>query len=788
VVKARTRMFARDLWHLRGQVGAAALVVACGVAAFVSMRGTYESLVATRADYYRAFRFADVFAQVERAPRSLAARLAEIPGVAELRTRVVKEVTLDVPGAEEPATGRLVSIPERPGPMLNGVHLRQGRWVQPGRDDEVIASEAFASANHLEVGARIGAILYGRWKTLRIVGIGLSPEYIYEVGGGTIFPDSRRFGVLWMGETALASAFDMEDAWNDVCVALARGAVEADVIARLDLELERYGGLGAYGRADQLSDRFISDEIAQNRVSSTYLPALFLAVAAFLLHTILSRLVSLQRTQIGLLKAFGYGNAAVASHYLKLAAVTALAGGLVGTLLGAQLGRAITHLYRDFYRFPRLAFEPSVSLLALTMAISLGAALIGALGALRRAASLPPAVAMRPEPPAAFRAGWLELSGLTGVLPSSARMIARGIARRSWRSVLSVLGIACAAGLLVVGGFFLDAIQYMMRVQFEAVQREDVTVIFNRALSNRVSHEVQRLPGVLRSEPFRSLAVRLRFQHRSRRVELTGLSAHEELRRLLDDRLEPVALPPGGLVLTRALAETLGVAPGETLTVEVLEGARPVLEIPVAGLVDEPVGVGAYVDEGALALLLGEQGSISGARLRVDAREMDDLYTTLKRTPAVSGIAIRDAMVKSFQEILDRSLVISTLLSTLFACAIAFGVVYNHARVALSERENELASLRVLGFTRREVAVLLLGEQGVLTLLAIPFGFALGVAVSWLLALRMSTELYRIPMVLTRPTFVFAFAVVCAASLLSGVVVARRLERLDLVAVLKRRE
>lgn len=787
-MKTRTRMFARDLWHLRGQVSAAALVVACGVAAFVSMRGTYESLLATRGDYYRALRFADVFVQLERAPRSLLSTLAEIPGVSELRTRVVKDVTLDVPGAEEPASGRLVSIPERPGAMLNGVYLRQGRWVEPGRDDEVIASEAFTNANHLAVGSRVGAILNGRWRTLTIVGIGLSPEYIYEIGGGTIFPDNRRFGVFWMGETALASAFDMEDAWNDLCVALANGAVEADVIARLDLALARYGGLGAYGRADQLSHRFISDEIAQNRVASTYLPGLFLAVAAFLLHTILSRLVSLQRTQIGLLKAFGYRNAAVGSHYLKIAGVTVLAGGVVGTALGMQLGRAITGLYRDFYRFPRLAFEPSLELVALTIAIGVGAATLGALGALRRAASLPPAVAMRPEPPAAFRAGWLERSGLTGLLPSSGRMIARGILRRGWRSALTALGIACAAGLLVVGGFFLDAIQYMMRVQFEAVERQDVTVIFNRALSARVSHELERLAGVLRAEPFRSAPVRLRFEHRTERVELTALRAGAELRRLLDARLEPVALPPGGLVLTRKLAETLGVAAGKTVTVEVLEGARPVLEIPVAALVDEPVGVGAYIDERALAPLLREQGSISGARLRVDAREIERLYGTLKRTPAVSGVAIREAVMKSFQEILDRSLWVSTLLNVLFACAIAFGVVYNNARVALSERENELASLRVLGFTRREVAVLLLGEQGVLTLLAIPFGFALGVSVSWLLALRMSTDLYRIPLVLTRPTFVFAFAVVSAAALLSGVVVARRLERLDLVGVLKRRE
>lgn len=787
-MKARNRIFARDLWHLRGQVAAAAMVVACGVAAFVSMRGTYESLFFARAEYYRSLRFADVFAQLVRAPLGLSARIGEIPGVAVARARVVKEVTLDVPGLAEPATGRLVGIPERPRPILNDLHLRRGRWVEPGRDDEVIASEAFAEANGLALGDRVGAVINGRWKSLSIVGVAISPEYIYEVGGGAIFPDSRRFGVLWMGEEALSSAFDMDGAFNDLSIALSAGAIESDVITRIDLLLARYGGLGAYGRDEQLSHRFISDEIAQNRVSSTYIPGIFLAVAAFLLHTVLSRLVSMQRTQIGLLKAFGYGNATVGAHYLKLATVTVLTGVLLGTAGGVYLGSELTDLYLDFYRFPKLEFRASPELVGLTLAISLAAAALGALGALRRAAALPPAVAMRPEPPAAFHAGVLERTGLSRVLPSSASMIARGILRRGWKSVLAVLGVACASGLLVVGGYFIDAIHYLLEVQFEVVQRADVTILFAEAESARSRYEVTRLPGVLRAEPFRSVAVRLRYEHRSRRVELKGLAAGSELHRLVDTRLLPVRVPPGGLVLTRKLAEVLGVSPGEMLTIEVLEGARPVREVQVTALADELVGVGAYMDEAALGGLLREQGSVSGAYLRVDPEESARLYALLKRTPAVRGVAIRDAVVESVQDILDRSIEVTMTINALFACVIAFGVVYNGARIALSERGNELASLRVLGFTRREVAFLLLGEQAVITLVAIPLGFALGVGVCWLLAVRMSTELYRIPVVFTDQTFAFALAVVAAAALVSGAIVARRLDRLDLIAVLKTRE
>ncbi len=787
-MKARDRMLWRELWHLRGQVIAAALVVACGMAAFLSMRATYESLLRARDDYYQALRFADVFAQLKRAPLSVAARNAEIPGVAQVRTRVVLQVTLAVPGLDEPASGRLVSIPEQPRPMLTDLSLRAGRYVEPGRDDEVIASEAFAAANGLKVGDSVGAVNNGRWKRLRIVGVALSPEYIYEVGAGTIFPDNRRFGVLWMGEKALASAYNMEGAFNDVSLALAAGAFEADVIERLDLLLARYGGLGAYGREEQLSHRFISDEIAQNRVTSTFVPGIFLGVAAFLLHIVLSRLTAMQRTQIGLLKAFGYSDGEVGLHYLKLARVTVLAGLALGSALGVYAGSWLTTMYRDYYRFPHLAFEVSPRVLSLTLLIALAAAVLGALGAVRRAVRLPPAEAMRPEPPATFKAGLLERTGLSARLPSSARMIARSITRRRWKSFLAVLGIGCAVGILVVGRFGLDAMNYMLRVQFQVVQRDDVMVSFTEPESAGVRHELTRLPGVLTAEAFRNVPARLRFEHRTKRVGLMGLPPDGELRRLVDAKLRPVQLPVSGVVLTRKLGELLGVRPGEMIAVSVLEGARPVRTLQVAALVDEPVGIGAYMDLHALNALMREEGSLSGAYLKLDPRHAQELYRELKRLPAVSGVAFRDAVLQSFDQILNRSMRAVSVVEVLFACVIAFGVVYNGARIALSERGNELASLRVLGFTRREVTWLLLGEQAVVTLLAIPLGFALGIWIAWLLSRQLNTELYRVPLVIDSATFSFAVLVIVIAALLSGMLVARRIDRLDLVAVLKTRE
>jgi putative ABC transport system permease protein len=787
-VRALEKKLWRDLWHLRGQAAAIALVVGCGVATVVTARVGYESLRASQAAYYAEYRFADVFASLERAPESLRAKIAAIPGVAAVETRVVAEVTLDVPGLAEPATGRLVSIPELRVPILNDVHLRRGRWPEPGRRDEGIASEALAAANGLEVGDRIGAVLRGRWQWLRIVGIGLSPEYVYEIQGANLFPDNKRFGVIWISREALGPAFDMDGAFNDLALQLAPGANEAEVLARVDRLLDRYGGLGAYGRDDQVSHSFLSDEIRQNRVFGTIMPAIFLGVAAFLLHIVLARLVATQREQIAVLKAFGYSSLDVGLHYLELALVCVLAGSAIGAGVGLWWASEINALYGEFYRFPLLRYAPGASVVAIGAGVSALAAFAGALQAVRRVVALPPAEAMRPEPPASFRTGALEQRAGLERLPASARMIWRNLARRPGRAALSVLGMALAVAILIVGYYFVDAIEYLAMVQFRTVQREDVTVLFHDPRPARARHELRALAGVLRAEPFRVVPARLRHGHATRRVPLFGLEPGSELRRIVDGKGGVLPVPPEGVVLTAKLAEILGVAPGDALTVEVLEQERPVRSVRVAGLAEELIGLNAYMDAGALHRLMREDRTLSGAFLRVDGRALPALNAELKRMPAVAGATTRLASLQGFDETLARSLGVFTTVLVTFAAVIAAAMVYNAARIALSERGRELASLRVLGFTRREVALLLLGEQALLTLAAIPLGFAIGYRLCALLAQQYQWELFRMPLVVSTRTYVFAVAVVGVAALASGAVVRRRLDHFDLVAVLKTRE
>jgi putative ABC transport system permease protein len=782
------RKLLRDLRQLKGQSLAIGLVIAAGVAMFTMYFSTFESLDHTHRTYYDRYRFADVFASLKRAPLATVSRIESLPGVARVEPRVVVQATLDVEGMTEPAVGLLLSIPEHRQAILNDVYLVKGRYIQVGRPDEVLVIEAFALAHGLEPGDRVGAIINGRRRELEIVGVALSPEFVYTIPPGDLLPDDRRFGVFWMGRRALASAFDMEGGFNDVSLALGPGASSEQVIADVDRVLRRYGGLGAIPRRLQVSAWFVENEMREMQTMGSILPVVFLAVAAFLLNVVLSRIISVQRTQIAALKAVGYSNGAVALHYTKLGLVIALAGGLLGVAVGAWLGHGLTGLYSQWFRFPIFQYFLSPRIVVAALGVSLGAATLGAFGAVRRAVRLPPAEAMRPEPPASFSRSWLERIGLARLLSEPARMILRNLGRRPVRTLLSATGIAFAIALLVFGFFFVDAIDLLMKVQFEEAMLHDVTTTFVEPTSSAARHEVERMPGVLYTEPFRTVPARLRYGSRSRQTAIMGLPAAPRLNRVIGQTAGVVELPPAGLVLSTTLGRALGVEVGDRMTVEVLEGTRPVRTIPVSLLVDEVMGTSAYMEIGALRGLMREGNVLSGAFLKVDPAEIERLHARLKATPRVAGVSLTTAAYQSFQETIGETLGLMIGINLIFAAVIACGVVYNSARISLSERERDLASLRVLGFTRAEISFILLGELAVVTLLAIPLGLLLGYGFCLGIIEAMASELLRIPMVVEPVSYAWSALAVAAVSALSGLAVRRRLDRLDLVAVLKSRE
>lgn len=782
------RKMVRDLWNIKEQAVAIAAVIACGVATFVMSLSTLFSLELTQETYYDRYRFADVFTHLKRAPLSLMTRVTEIPGVSRADARIVMDVTLDVPNLREPAVGRLVSIPDAKQPTLNGLYLRRGRWIEPGHNDEVLVSEGFADAHGFQPGDRVAAIINRRKKMLKIVGVALSPEYIYQIRAGGLIPDDKRFGVFWMGRRGLEAAFDMDGAFNDLSLMLTPGANLQEVLRRLDNLTEPYGGTGAYGRKDQVSHQLLTNEMQQLRAMSLVAPTIFLSVAAFLLNVVVARIIVAQREQIAALKAFGYTNFDIGLHYVKFVLLITAIGDVLGVIFGAWIGHGLTDLYARFYRFPILTFHLSPDIVVLAIFISSAAAVLGSLASVRRAVILPPAEAMRPEPPANYRATLVERLGLGGFLSPSMRMILRHLERQPVKSALSSIGIAMSVAVLILGSFSIDALDYIIDVQFNFAQRYDVDVAFYEPRPIRALYEVQHMPGVMRVEPYRAVAVRVRHEHRDRRLAIVGYISDPTLQRPIDEKIRPITLPKDGLALSSNLAALLGAKLGDVLTVEVMEGNRPVRKVPVTALVEEFIGSGAYMDIRSLNRLLQEGPTISGGYLMTDAHYADQLYHELKNTPDVSAVGVREVTIRNFQDTIAENMLRMRLFNIGFATVIACGVVYNSARIALAERSRELASLRVMGFTRGEISTILLGELGVLTVVALPLGIAMGTGFAYFLTTTLDTELFRIPLIIDPTTYAFAVIVVLVASVLSGLIVRRKLDHLDLVAVLKSRE
>ncbi|MCW5653950.1 FtsX-like permease family protein [Hydrogenophaga sp.] len=780
----------RDLRRLRAQVATIALVVAIGVAGFVGMFSVHASLERSRDAFYRDNRLADVFASVKRAPLHLRDRLAAIDGVADVRLDVVFDAQIALADADAPVTGRFMGLDlaqvhaRRQG--LNALTLRAGRWPERGQALEAVVNDRFATARGLRPGDRVDAVLNGKLERVHVVGTAISPEYVFATRGGA--PDDKTFGIWWIDAERMRDAFDMQGAFNQVSMRVDTGASSDAVIAAADRLLGAYGTLGAVGRERQLSAKIVADELAQLRVMGTVLPAIFLAVAMFILNVVISRQVATQRSQIAALKALGYGDGAIAWHYIQLAQVIAGCGVLAGLGLSVWIGQLMLGLYDEVFRFNRLAYFTAPWLVAASALIAGSAAALGTWNAIRAVVRLKPAQAMQPPAPPRYRRTLIERLAGHRRVRTGALMVIRNVERRPLRAAFTVTGIAMAVALQISGAFWLDAIAHIMDVQFRQVQQGDVLIHFHQPVPRTVTRELRRLPGVIDAEPYRSEPVRVLARGRTEDAVLLGLEDNARLMRAVDDSRGAVPMPAHGLVLSSLLARAIGARVGDRVTVEFRLWHQTLAEVEVVDVVHTLMGMQAFMRLDAMNVLARDGDGVAEAALQVDPVALPAFWEAVKRAPAINSVFDKAGAMASFRQTTSRNMGVFSGILTLFAIAMAVGIVYNAARITLSERAWELASLRVLGMTRAEVSVLLLAELGAELLLALPAGAAVGWALAHLLMRLMSSDSIDFPVVIEPSTYATAALTVLAAGAASALLVRRQIDRLDLVAVLKVRE
>lgn len=787
-MKALDRKLLRDLRLMWSQALTIALVVASSVAGFITTFSAYDALSWSRDLYYTDARFADVFATLKRAPLSLERQFETIPGAAHVETSLTELVPITIPNVADPIIGRLIGLDARAPQRLNKVHLRSGRMIGAHRSGaiEALVSEGFAIGRHLKLGDRLGALVNGRREELLIVGIALSPEYIFAGMAGS--PDQRGFGVFWVDRQALGAAYNMEGAFNQVAVRLSPGATEGPVIDNLDRLLTPYGGTSAHGRDQQMSHMILNSEIKEQRVLGTVLPSIFLAVAGFLLNVVLSRQIATQREQIAALKALGYENRAIGLHYLKLVLVIVVLGLALGLALGATLGHWFVSIYADVFRFPELRYRVKPVLILAAVGVAMSAAMLATLNAIRATVQLAPAEAMRPPSPGVYKPMLIERLGLQRWFSPAVRMVLRTMERRPLRTGLTIFGIAVAMAIVITGAFWRDSIAVLMDTQFNQVLRGDVSIGLIEATPARVQHEMAKLPHVTAVEGARTVSARLVNAHHTWRGAIQGKPQQPELHRIVGMEHQVLTPPQNGLLLTDRLADRLKVKPGDTVRIEFLEGRREAMDINVTGVVTEMLGMNAYIERHALNTILREGDIVNQVTVAVDRGHESELLNEFKELPRVAVAVSKSVMKRNIEDVTARNVMVFSGILTAFATIIAIGVVYNNARIALAERAWELASLRVLGFTRGEVSAFLLGELAIEIALAIPLGMVLGYFLAWTIVSLITTDEFHFPFAIQPATYAYAALSVVAAGVVSALIVRRRVDTLDLVGVLKTRE
>lgn len=776
----------RELLHLKVQVFSIAAVVGIGVAVLFGFSSTYESLKKSRDAFYKLANFSDLFIRLKKAPNQAADLLERLEGVQMVETRLEYDALLSLPDFVEPAVGHLISIPDGQQPKMNQIFLKQGRLPQSLATDEIVIGENFFKAHNFVLGDSFFATLNGRQRELHIVGVGVTPENIISIQAGSMLPDDLHFTNIWINESVLAASYDMRASFNSAVAKITAGVPVVALLSKFDDQLNRYGGVGAINRDKQVSYVYVREELKQLKVQALSIPIIFFLVAAFILNVVMSRMVRSQRGDIATLKALGYLDSEISSYYFKIAATIVVLGAFFGLGIGLWIGNTMTKLYAAFYHFPELKYDFSYFQFFIGIIVSLLTALVGVYSSLKGIFRLQPAEAMRPPTPHLFHKGFFENQKWFRLLTTRSRMIIRGVTNFPGKAVMTGLGLCFSIVILVSGLFWQDSMDFLMLAQYSFTQKETGAIQLTHALSPQAVKEVQNIPGVIEAEGYRSSAVKVRYENREEITAIKGLPKKARLLGLVNEQLEELTLPESGVSISRILANQLEVNAGDTLTLEFLEGRKPTVRLKVSNIVDSMMSNEILTSRSTLAKVLKTDDLVDRVLFR-SYLDSTILYTKLKAMPNVLSVTYRDSVLKFFEENSAQFILVFAFILSVFASAIGFGVAYNSLRVSLSERDWELATLRILGFTVPEVFRILISEILLLLALFLPVGWILGyLNARWLLTM-MSMDNFQIPFLVSPSTYFWATLILLFSTAVSAVVIYRLISKSDMVASLKSR-
>ncbi len=795
------RKTGRDMLSNAGSYLACLTLVVIGMLAFLAFAIARDNLVSAQEKLYREQNFADGFIELVAMPEHRLATLSRLEGIDEITGRLVRDVRVHKPGEDRRTETylRLVSLDLREESRLNDVRLDHGRPLRRGLLEAWLDSQFF-EANSLEISDSLQVIAGGRAWEFNIAGAGISPEFVYPLRTQhEIYNDPELFGIAFVSQEIIWQLFpDQDNSVNSIVFTLSPGSDFDGVKERLESRLEQYGVLEIYPRADQRSHFILQEEIEIINNFATFFPVLILLVAAFIIYIVLKRLVEQQRGQIGILKAFGYRRREILFHYFSYPLILAVAGGVIGSLCGMWLANPLTELLYQFFYLPEVYLGFSWHYLVSSLLICVSVLGFAGYQGCKTVLRLSPAEAMQPAAPVKVRRNLLESFRLfTAMLTVQGKMAVRNLNRSRSRTafVFFSLTVSCAI-VAFTWGLWSETMPDFMFYQYENLRTYDARVNLETPLPRKsVMREAERLAEVVRSEPLAEVPATLSHKYHREDVGIMGVAKDARLYNILDQNGARISPSPAGLILSRRLADNLGASVGSTLELEsvYLRDKDASVSVPVTAIIPQYIGMNAYMTIEGLEKLLDQGNFVTSVLLEFNQEEanLQDRINRLRddygESDYITGIDSRQELIKTMMEYWEMAGWM-VFLYVMIGVAFSFSIIYISSLVILSERQRELASMRVLGMSRNEVFSVISFEQWFIAFFAILTGLPLGRAIMAGFAREWSTDMYTMP------------AEISASSLAAGAIITvisiwaaqrfsiRKIKKLDLVEALKTRE
>jgi len=771
----------RLIKNSKGQFIAITALVIVGLTIYTALSTAIVNMEDTLNYYYDETNFADIFVQFSKIPETALDKVNKINGVKDVEGRIVFDIQMKVDNGDEKVKSRIISIPDNS--IVNKLFIVDGNKIEAKNKDAIVI-EQFANARNIRINDTIQPYIEGRVFDLRVSGISASPEYVYLMENEqSLLPMPDKFGVIYVSEDFARQNFGFKDSYNEVSITVKDKDHIDKIITQIEKELDQYGIKRIYSREEQLSNRMVSEEIKGVKQTSSTVPVIFLGVAAVIIAAMLSRMVRNDRMSIGVLKALGYNNMNILMHYTKFSILIGFIGSVFGLIFGTILSGNIAKLYIQFFNIPMLKFNFYYEYMIIAIVLSIVFCTFAGIWGARRVIKILPAESMRPEPPKQGGRAFIDrIDILWKHLSFSWKMVLRNIFRNKKRFVFITFGIAMTFAISLIPSMMNSAMNDIFEGHYSDFQKMDYNINFSTPLNINAVNEIKHIVDTDRIEPKIEFPFELIYGNNKLVANIIGVKSNTEFYGFKNLKGQSINLPNDGIVLSEGLARFIGVEKGDKVKIKTFIPNKDDIYVEVKDIIKQSLGTNGYMEISYMGNILLDKSLITGVYIN----SSDNIKGELENIKGIASIQSLADMRSIFEQFMGL-MIGSISVMIVFAGILGFAIVYNSTIMNIAERRLEFSSLRVMGFSKKEIFKIITKENSVMTILGIILGIPLGQSMISSLESTFSTEIYTIEMNPTLSSYIITAILTIIFVIIAQLATYKKINSLDFIEALKNR-